>query len=63
MSKEKSLKELLAEFEKVVEWFESEDLTIEEASEKFKEASDLAEVIKKKLETSKNQIEIIKQGK
>lgn len=59
MNKDKSLKELLADFEKIVEWFEGEDLEIEEASKKFKEGSKLAETIKEKLENSKNQVSII----
>ena len=60
MTKEKSLKELLAEFEAIVEWFDGDDLDVEKAIAKFEEGNALAEVIKKRLAEAKNKIEVVK---
>ena len=59
-SNQKSLRELMDEFEKIVEWFDHDDLDIEAAIKKFEEGEKLAEQIKKQLATAKNQIEIVK---
>ena len=61
MSREdKTLKELMAEFEQVVGWFDSDELDIEDAAKKFEEGAELAELIKARLEEAKNEIEIVK---
>ncbi|MCL1877174.1 exodeoxyribonuclease VII small subunit [Candidatus Saccharibacteria bacterium] len=60
MIKEKSLKELLAEFDEIVAWFDGDDLDIDAAIAKFEAGSKLADEIKKKLAESKNKIEIVK---
>lgn len=61
MSREdKTLKELMAEFEQVVGWFDSDELDIEDATKKFEEGAELAELIKARLEEAKNEIEIVK---
>ena len=61
MSREdKNLKELMAEFEQVVGWFDSDELDIEDATKKFEEGAELAELIKARLEEAKNEIEIVK---
>ncbi len=59
--KNKSLKELMAEFESVVAWFDDDDLDVEKATKQFEKGSELAEQIKKQLETARNKIEIVKQ--
>ncbi len=58
--KSKSLRQLLDEFETIVEWFDRDDLDIDQAISKFEEGSNLAETIKQQLATAKNKIEIVK---
>ena len=60
MSKEKSLKELMAEFEEVVAWFDGEDIDVEEAIAKFEQGSKLADEIKTKLAEAKNKIRVVR---
>jgi exodeoxyribonuclease VII small subunit len=57
---QKSLRELINEFETVIAWFDSEDLDVESAIAKFEEGSKLAEQIKRQLAEAKNKIEIVK---
>ncbi len=62
MSKEnKTIQEKTAELSKLVDWFDSEDFTLETALDKFKEAEALAETIEKDLTALKNDIQIVKQ--
>lgn len=58
--KSKSLRQLLDEFETIVEWFDQDDLDIDQAISKFEEGSTLAEEIKQQLATAKNKIELVK---
>lgn len=60
MTKEKSLQELLAEFDEIVAWFDNDDLDVDAAIAKFEQGNALAEKIKKQLDTAKNKIEIVK---
>jgi exodeoxyribonuclease VII small subunit len=62
MKTEKSLKQLMAEFEAVVAWFDGENLDVEAAIKQFEKGNRLAEQIKKQLETAKNQIEVVKKS-
>jgi exodeoxyribonuclease VII small subunit len=59
---EKSLKQLLAEFDEIVAWFDNGDLDVEMAIKQFEKGSKLADQIKKQLETAKNQVEIVKKS-
>ena len=60
MSKtDKTLREMLNQFETIVDWFDGDDLDIEAATKKFEEGSKLAEEIKQQLADAKNQIEIV----
>ena len=61
MKSEKSIKQLVVEFEGIVAWFDNEDIDIEQATKKLEQGSALAEEIKKQLTESKNQIEVVKQ--
>ncbi|MDR0957472.1 MAG: exodeoxyribonuclease VII small subunit [Candidatus Nomurabacteria bacterium] len=56
----KSLKELLAEFDELVAWFDGDDLDVDMAIAKFEEGNKLSEEIKKKLNEAKNKIEVVK---
>lgn len=60
MSKtEKNLNERIAELDKKVEWFYSDEFKLEEAVENYKEAAELAKDIEKDLNELKNEIEIL----
>lgn len=58
---DKTLKELLAEFDELAAWFDSADLDIEAATAKFAEGQKLAIEIREKLSAEKNKIELVKQ--
>jgi len=58
-TKEKSLKELLVEFNEIVAWFDGDDVDVEQAITKFEEGSKLADKIKKQLNEAKNKIKVI----
>lgn len=55
----KNLNEKIAELDKKVEWFYSDDFKLEEAVGNYKEAAKLAKEIEKDLNELKNEIEIL----
>ena len=55
----KKLNEKIAELDKKVEWFYSDDFKLEQAVEKYKEAAALAKDIEKDLTELKNEIEVL----
>ena len=58
--KNKTLKELLAEFDEIVAWFDAgEDLDVEKAVAQYKKGAELAGKIQEKLEKAKNEIEVV----
>lgn len=60
MSKEeKNLNEKIAELDKKVEWFYSDEFKLEEAVENYKDAAKLAKEIEKDLTDLKNEIEVL----
>ena len=60
MSKEeKNLNEKIAELDKKVEWFYSDEFKLEEAVENYKDAARLAKEIEKDLTDLKNEIEVL----
>lgn len=59
--KNKSIQEKTIELTKLVEWFDSNEFTLEAALDKFKQAEKLAGEIEKDLLSLKNDIQIIKQ--
>ncbi len=60
-STNKSIQEKTADLTNLVEWFDSEDFSIEKALDKFKDAEVLATEIEKDLLSLKNEIKIVKQ--
>ncbi len=54
-----SLNEKIAELDRKVEWFYSDDFELEKAVEKYKEAANLAKKIEKDLTELKNEIEVL----
>ncbi len=60
MSNQKTnLKDKLAELEKLLEWFEQDDLDIEEALAKYEKGSELAASIREQLSEIENKITIL----
>lgn len=62
MSQKKPLKIKIAELEEIVEWFEQDDLDIEEAIGKFEIGSQLADSIKEDLSEMDNKITVLKKS-
>ena len=50
----------LQKLEALLEWFESDEITVEEALVKYEEALSLSEELKVQLQNAKNQVEVIK---
>jgi exonuclease VII small subunit len=59
MAEEKSLNAKIAELDKKVEWFYSDEFKLDEATGKYKEALGLAKEIEKELTELKNEIEVL----
>ena len=59
MTEKKSLNQKIAELDKRVEWFYSDEFKLEEATEKYKVALKLAKEIEKDLDEMKNEIEVL----
>lgn len=57
--KTKSIEKQLAELDSAVEWFYSDDFSLDEALEKYKSAAELAEKIETDLENLKNEVQVI----
>lgn len=57
----KSLKELQLELDGIIDWFEGELVDVDEAITKYKEAKELIEQMKLKLNEAKNEIKKIHQ--
>ncbi len=57
----KSLRELLDEFEQIVAWFDGDELDVEAAIAKYEEGVNLADEIRAKLKEAQNKIEIVQQ--
>jgi len=55
------LSEQIAELETLMQWFEQDDLDVEVALEKFKQADVLATKIEKRLQSLENQVTVLKQ--
>ena len=55
----KNLNEKIAELDGKVEWFYSDDFKLDEAVEKYKQATELAKEIEKDLTELKNEIEVL----
>lgn len=59
MTEKKSLNQKIEELDNEVEWFYSDDFKLEQAVEKYKEATKLAKEIEKDLNELKNEIEVL----
>lgn len=54
-----TIAEKMAELDNSVEWFYSEDFVIDQALDKYKTASNLADEISRDLEQLKNEVEVL----
>ena len=50
----------LERIEALLQWFESEEVTVEQALEKYEEALGLAKELEAQLQNAKNKVEVIK---
>lgn len=56
-----TIAEMIAEFEQIISWFDSDDFSLEKAAAQYEKAQVLASDIEKKLSSLKNDITILKQ--
>lgn len=61
MSKKTDFKQQLEELEHIVEWFESEEVDIDQALEKFERGMELASNLEKQLSEMENKVQEITQ--
>lgn len=59
-SKNISISDKIIQLDQLLEWFESDEVTLELALDKYKTALQLSNDIEAELEQAKNQIEVIK---
>ncbi|MBQ6393639.1 exodeoxyribonuclease VII small subunit [Candidatus Saccharibacteria bacterium] len=59
MAENKSINQKITELDTAVNWFYSDDFSLDQAAEKYKSTIKLAKDIQKDLETLKNKIEVI----
>lgn len=60
VNKLRTVSQNMQQLEALLQWFESDDVTIELATKKYEEALILAKSIEEQLQKAKNQVEIIK---
>ena len=56
----KTVAQKLEKLEELLAWFESEEITVEEALTKYEEALTLSKELETQLQNAKNQVEVIK---
>lgn len=56
-----TIQEQIDELNQLMEWFEREDVDVEQALKKFEEADKLAQAIEKRLVTLENDVTVLKQ--
>ena len=59
MSEKKTITEKIKELEQATDWFYSDDFELDKATDKYKQAMELAKEIEKDLAELKNKIEVI----
>ena len=58
-NQQQTLHQQIAEFDALVEWFESDDFVLEESIDQYKKAQELAKEIEAALDVVENEITII----
>lgn len=59
MSESKTLNQKIEDLENQVEWFYSDEFSLDEAAKKYKDSIELAKEIEKDLTELKNEIEVL----
>ena len=59
---DKTIQERMTELSEIIQWFQSDDFTLEEAVGRYKAAEELAVSIEGTLNSLKNDIQVIKQS-
>ena len=59
-NKSQTIEEQIAELDNLLQWFESDEVTVDKALANFERAQVLATELTAALETAKNKVEIIK---
>ncbi|MFZ2836131.1 exodeoxyribonuclease VII small subunit [compost metagenome] len=62
MTQSKTIQQKTTELTELVAWFDSDEFTLEQALDKFKEAEALAQAIEQDLTTLRNEIEVVKKS-
>ncbi len=60
LEKSKTVKEMLAELQELIAWFEGDEFELEAAVDKFKRAEELSKVIDQELAEFKHKIDVVK---
>lgn len=55
-----TIAEKMEQLEALLQWFETEEITVEEAIKKYEEALKLSQELSAELKNAKNQVEVIK---
>jgi exodeoxyribonuclease VII small subunit len=55
-----TIQEMMDQLEQLLAWFESDDVTVEMAVEKYEAATQLSVALEDRLKNAQNQIEVIK---
>ncbi len=58
---QKTIQQQIDELNKLMEWFEQNDVDVEEALKKFEEADTLAAEIEKRLSALENEVTVLKE--
>ena len=61
MKETKTLSEKIKDLESQIDWFYSDEFELEKATEKYKEATKLAQELQKDLNDLQNEIEVLKE--
>ena len=61
MKETKTLNEKIKDLESQIDWFYSDEFELEKATEKYKEATKLAQELQKDLNDLQNEIEVLKE--
>ena len=57
-----TIQEKMTKLRELIAWFDSEDFVLEEATDRFKNAEELAREIENDLDVLKNEIQVVKKS-
>lgn len=59
MTEKKTISQKIAKLDELTDWFYSDDFSLDQATEKYRSATDLVKEIEQDLKNLKNEIEVI----